>query len=179
VAQRHWPAAAVAAGAVAAGVAIVGGRRKARDRREVTDDMAVPDHDGVPADDGVQNQHGQNQHRPQRPGTESIPPQAAAPDAPQTPQEPGGTGSRERLKRTGKRLAADRCSMTAGSLAYHWFLALFPALIALLGLASLVHISSGTVQHVVRGLEKALPPAPRVSSARPSPPLPSGRRPAR
>ena len=89
---------------------------------------------------------------------EPVPPPDKVPGSPDNPLELGGTGWRHTLKRAGKEFVADRCSMTAGSLAYHWFLALFPALIALLGLAKLIHLNSGQVQHLVRGLEKALPP---------------------
>ncbi len=88
---------------------------------------------------------------------QEIPPSRQVQGGPGSPLEIGKTGWRNTLKRTGKEFVADRCTMTAGSLAYHWFLALFPAVIAALGVISLVNIGSGTLTNLVNGLSKALP----------------------
>jgi membrane protein len=90
-------------------------------------------------------------------GQESIPPQSQLEGGPETPLELGGTGWKNTLKRTGKKFTRDRGSMTAAALAYHWFLALFPALIALLGVVGLVHFGAGTVNKLVTELGKQLP----------------------
>lgn len=47
--------------------------------------------------------------------------------------------------------------MTAGNLAFHWFLSLFPAVVALLGLASLVGLSAATLGSLVQGIGMLLP----------------------
>jgi membrane protein len=93
-----------------------------------------------------------------RDGREVIPPQSEGSAGPDTPLELGKTGWRDTLKRSVKEFKADRCTMMAGSLAYYWFLALFPALIALLGVANLIQIGASTVQQLVSGLTHTLPP---------------------
>ncbi len=89
---------------------------------------------------------------------ETFPSEGTGSGSPAARLRYGTAGRSQMIKRAGRKYIADRCGMTAGSLAYHWFLALFPALIALLGLTGLAHISPGTVRRVVSGLSQALPP---------------------
>jgi len=67
-------------------------------------------------------------------------------------------GWRAVLTRTTTKLVTDRVSLSAGSLAYHWFLALFPAVIAVLGVLALVRASQHVVTQITHAVEKGLPP---------------------
>jgi uncharacterized BrkB/YihY/UPF0761 family membrane protein len=75
----------------------------------------------------------------------TVPSRQDAPGEPDTPPGLGKADWLDVLKRAIKEFSVDRCSLTAGSLAYQWFLALFPMLIALVGLTSLLHLGAGSV----------------------------------
>jgi membrane protein len=77
---------------------------------------------------------------------------------PKSPVDIGGVGWKATLKRTTKKIVHDRVSMSAGSLAYHWFLALFPAVIAILGMLGLIRASAHLVTNITHAVEKGLPP---------------------
>jgi membrane protein len=88
---------------------------------------------------------------------QSIPPVNRVSGEPDTPLDIGPTGWRNTAKRVAKKFVRDRCAMTAGALAYHWVLALIPALIALLGLVTLLHLGSTGITRLIHGLHTALP----------------------
>lgn len=90
--------------------------------------------------------------------SEQVPAQSTPSGGPGASLDLGATGWKNTLKRAGKKFVKDRCSLIAASLAYYWFLALFPALIALLGLANLIKLGSGAIDKLINGLNTALPP---------------------
>ncbi len=55
------------------------------------------------------------------------------------------------------RMKADRVNVAAGAFAYRWFLSIFPLVIALLGVASLVTIPPRVIANLVHGMTAALP----------------------
>jgi membrane protein len=74
------------------------------------------------------------------------------------PIDIGVAGWRATLQQTSRKIVRDRVSMSAGSLAYHWFLALFPAVIAILGFLALIRASTHVVTRITHAVEKGLPP---------------------
>jgi membrane protein len=55
------------------------------------------------------------------------------------------------------RSARDRITTSAAGLAFHWFLAIFPAAVALIGVAGLVGLSASQLRSVVHGARVILP----------------------
>jgi len=51
----------------------------------------------------------------------------------------------------------DRVNVAAGAFAYRWFLSIFPTIIALLGVASLVTLPPSVVVNLIHGVTRALP----------------------
>lgn len=63
------------------------------------------------------------------------------------------------LRSVAARVSRDRVSVVAGSLAFHGFLAFFPAIIAALGVLTIAHLGAGALEHLLHAISKALPPS--------------------
>ncbi len=89
---------------------------------------------------------------------QTIPASHGRPGEPDTPYELPPRAWSAMLGRVRKKLVRDRVSLSAGSLAYHWFLAFFPAVIAALGVLSLLDLGAATMHRLTNGIDKGLPP---------------------
>jgi membrane protein len=61
------------------------------------------------------------------------------------------------LRSTFDNFKVDRVNIAAGAFAFRWFLAIFPVIIALLGIAALVTVPSNVVINLIHGVSKSLP----------------------
>jgi membrane protein len=93
-----------------------------------------------------------------RSSTELVRPSVIVPDGDGNLAQLRESGRAQDIARAGRRFAQDRCEMLAANLACRWFLSLLSAVIALLGLAGLVHLSASSVHRLVDGVTRAFPP---------------------
>ena len=117
-------------------------------------------HEPQQAQQSRQAQQSQQRDEPQEASgqpDEALPPLSQVEGGPDNPLEIGPTGWKNTLKRSVKKFSLDRCTMAAGSLAYHWFFALFPAVVAAIGVISLVKLDQAQLEHLINGLGQALP----------------------
>ena len=97
-------------------------------------------------------------HDPAPPAPADEPsPSAAVPPGEAAPAPAGPAGWTATLRRAAAHAKADRVPMMAGSIAFHSFLAIFPTLIAVIGIIQLAGASTAFVTQLVHGIGRALP----------------------
>ncbi len=72
-------------------------------------------------------------------------------------EEVRSPGWREVLASAMRHMKVDRVTVAAGAFAFRWFLAIFPTILALLGVASLLSMPRSFAIELIHGTERALP----------------------
>ncbi|HEX2052025.1 MAG TPA: hypothetical protein VHJ34_15515, partial [Actinomycetota bacterium] len=78
-------------------------------------------------------------------GDRPVPPQRAGGPGPDSPLDLPKQDWKSTAKRTLKEIKADRVTLVAAGMAYYAFLAIFPAIIAAVGILSLIDAPQGTI----------------------------------
>ncbi|HEX2049071.1 MAG TPA: YihY/virulence factor BrkB family protein [Actinomycetota bacterium] len=88
---------------------------------------------------------------------DTVPPQQAGGAGPDSPLELPKQDWKSTGKRTLKEIKADRVTLVAAGMAYYAFLAVFPAIIAGVGILSLIDAPESTIKQITTGIESTLP----------------------
>jgi membrane protein len=89
---------------------------------------------------------------------QEIPPRTGDGGEPSSPLELSPPGWKTSLRRTLAEFKADRGGLIAAGMAFYWFLAVFPALLAAVGVLGLVKAGPEAVDAISRGIRSTLPP---------------------
>lgn len=87
-----------------------------------------------------------------------IPPQTGADDQLQSPAELTVPDWKETLRRTIKEFKSDRATLLSAGMAFYWFLAIFPALIAAVGIFRLFEARPEATESLNEAIRTTLPP---------------------
>lgn len=89
--------------------------------------------------------------------TEEIPAQKGQGSQPRSPLDLKSRSWQQALRSSAEEFKADRGGLISAGMAYYWFLAVFPALLAAVGLFGLFNISQAGIDSVTRAIRSALP----------------------
>ncbi|MEN3315374.1 MAG: rane protein [Acidimicrobiaceae bacterium] len=89
--------------------------------------------------------------------TGGVPPQTADSGPPTSPTELGPPGLKVSLQRAVKEFKVDRGSLISAGMAFYWFLAVFPAIIAAVGVLGLTNVGPETIANINKAIGTTLP----------------------
>ena len=88
---------------------------------------------------------------------QAVPPQTGDGEQAESPLELSPPDWRESLRRAVKEFKDDRASTISAGMAFYWFLAVFPSLLALVGLMGLFNAGQAATETISGGVRAALP----------------------
>ena len=88
---------------------------------------------------------------------EPIPTQTGEGPGPDSPLDLPAPDWKESVKRAVKEFKEDRGTLTAAGMAFYWFLSIFPAMVAFVGLLGLFNASQGAIDSITDVVRSALP----------------------
>jgi len=103
-----------------------------------------------PAPPGVDASPGHKEEEP-------IPPQTGEGPGPDSPLDMPAPDWKASVKRAIKEFKEDRGTLTAAGMAYYWFLSIFPAMLAFVGILGVLNVSSDTIGNITGKITNTLP----------------------